>query len=527
MVVFYAAFTQLFRAVDRVRMQLETADPELRPFLAQELRGLRELSEQYMDYWMELEEQILELMETYQLQHDSPVASVATPNPDTDDLSPVAKSASRIEYGFETGMPNSDEVFQLSVDSLDMDAPDYDIAKAVFSWPDEATAKFRRGLAYYDLFMFEPARVALEEVLTQVDSMIVHLYLAAVLAVKGQSAKARVHLQTVFERSNEEAVITAGLEVEAQLLLQDGDIQKACRTYQAITERMPEYLDAWFNLGLCQAKLGNYKKAEEAFTRVMRDEPRDIEACLLLSSVQQYSRSLETAYQTCRFALDLSPGHPGLRLQQSRLLYQMGHIERSLEVALRLADEDLHDQRILAWSVWLLLQTRQSQTAIARLKRFLSLHPNDPAVLLQLGVAYLLCEDTKSAEPVLWAALPSSRDKSMLWLALGKVSASKGAYLEAQKRFLRAVRDTRTPVRRLALYQYALSLQGMERFEEAERYLHAAFVAGPPSAVILSALADNALQLGRTEEAKKRRTQARNLAVTLQGTDNGQKQDDI
>lgn len=527
MAVFQAAFTQLFRAVERIRMQLETADPELRPFLAQELRGLRELSEQYMDYWMELEEQILELVETYQLQQDTPVAASSTPHGDKEVFLQSRQGSSRNHLGFETDTFETDQIDSKSVDPLAMDAADVDIAKAVFSWPEDVTVKFRRGLAYYDLFMFEPARAALEEVLSQVDSMIVRLYLAAVLAVEHRSEVARGHLTRVFAKCDDEAIVTAGLEIEAQLLLQEGDIQKACRTYQVITKRMPMYFDAWFNLGLCQANIGNYKAAEEAFARVVQDEPRDSEACLLLSSVQQYSSSLETAFHTCRSALDVSPGHHRLRLHQSRLLYQMGQVERSLEIALRLADEDLHDQRVLAWSAWLLLETGQSPAAIVRLKRFLSLHPNDPTVLLQLGVAYLLSAEPKSAEPVLWAALPNSRDKSMLWLALGTVSASKGAHLEAQKRFLRAVRDVRTPVRRLALYQYALSLQAMEQFDEAERYLHAAHVAGPPSAVILSALADNASQLGHTEEATKRRVQARSLAVTLRSTENEQKQDDV
>ncbi|WP_169787843.1 tetratricopeptide repeat protein [Alicyclobacillus ferrooxydans] len=500
--MFEPAFAQLFRAVDRVRVQLENASPELRPYLAQELRSLRQLSEQYIDYWMELEEQIIELTETFELQ--VPVEDPAPFKPESS-IEPMwgrAQNAESLSLEYD---PIADE----------QDTSEFDLAQAVFSWPEEATTQFRRGLAYYDLLMFEPARKALEEALKSVDSVIVHLYLGAVLAVEGQAVTARGHLEKVFEGTEDESLVTAALEVDAQLLLQHGDLGQACRSYQVITERMPEYLDAWFNLGLCQARLGNYKAAEQAFSQILVTDPRDIEACLLLSSVQQYSQCPEAAYQTCRFALDQNPSHPGLRLQQSRLLYQLGEHEASLEVALRLSDEDLHDQRVLSWAVWLQLKAGDSDAAIGRLKRFLSLHKNEPTVLLQLGVAHLLAGNPDMAEPILWCALPHSRDKSILWLALGAVSAARHQHLEAQKRFLRAVRDTRAPVRRLALYQYAMSLQALEQFEEADKYLHAAHILGSPNAAILGALADNALQLGRTEEAQKRRIQAQNLtAVT-------------
>lgn len=506
--VFSTAFAHLFRAVDRVRSQLETADPGLRPFLAQELHELRQLSEQYIDKWMELEEQILELMETYQLK-----AGQAHTLPPDADTNPLFMNIYDI-YPEPAGTSEEPP-------SIEAESGDIDLAEAVFSWPEEVTNEFRKGLAYYDLYMFEPARKALEDVLHNTNSAVVHLYLAAVMAAQGKARPAREHLQHVLTGGGDSAITTAGLEIEAQLLLREGKLEEARKLYATITTHMPEYLDAWYNLGLCDAKLGFYAESEDAFAHVLNGDPGDVDACLMLASVQQQNRRLGVAYQTCRYALDKSPSHPGIRLLQSRLLYQMGRVERSLEVALRLADEDVHDQRVLSWTVWLLLKTEQNEPAVLRLKRFLSLHRNHPTVLLQLGVAHLLMDEPSRAEPVLWAALPGARDKSMLWLALGAVSASGGRHQEAQKRFLRATRDTRSAVRRLALYQYAVSLQALGKFEEAEKYLHAAHVCGPPSAAILSALANSAQRLGRTKEAEKRRVQADNLAAVSRQPDIG------
>lgn len=506
--MFNTAFEHLFRAVNRVKSQLETGHPDLRPFLAQELRGLRQLSEQYIDDWMELEEQIIELMDTYELHDEAVFEDVPLKKEDFQPLWTVRRQSVPVRSTHVHFEEDGETI------EAELGTSDINLAEAVFSWSDDATLQFRRGLAYFDLHMFKPAEQALQAVLTDVDSAVVRLYLAAVLALQGDAQGARSQLERVFADADDELMVTAALEIEAQLLLGEGNIRKACELYRVITRRMPEYLDAWFNLGLCEAKQNNYNLAEAAFSHVLYEDPCDIEACLLLSSVQQYNKRLDAAYQTCRLGLHQNPSHPGLRLQMSRLLHQMGHTESSLKVALHLADEDLHNQRVLSFAVWLLLKTGQGQAAVGRLKRYLSLHRNHPTVLLQLGVTHLILEQPEEAEPILWGALPSSPDKSMLWLALGAVSSSKGAYSEAQKRYLRAMRDPRSAVRRLALYQYALSLQAIERFDEAETYLHAAHVSGSPSPAILSALANNAEMLGHTAEAERHKDQAHQLAAT-------------
>ncbi|MBX5437247.1 MAG: hypothetical protein IRZ33_08520, partial [Alicyclobacillaceae bacterium] len=79
--MFDAGFAMLFRAVDRIRTQLETADAEFRQVLAEELVCLQRLNDQYIDHWLALDEQIQELMDTYALAPDgeshSPAGSLS------------------------------------------------------------------------------------------------------------------------------------------------------------------------------------------------------------------------------------------------------------------------------------------------------------------------------------------------------------------------------------------------------------------------------------------------------------------
>lgn len=528
MAMFDASFAQLFRAVERVRLQLESSDRGLQPYLAEELLSLQELGEQIIDQWMTLDEHIRDLMETYQL-HAQPFANSQTTagaavlGPGM----PTADIESRTNW-FEqrTGLPAPPVELELTqwLETSESSVPALPsttgndghaavgLVEAVFSWSDEAVADFRKGLAFFDLLMWDQAGDALQRVLNETDAPFVRLYLSAILAAQGRVAQSRAHLRQVRSQVQDRIVTAAALEVEAHNSLAQGHFTEATHCFESIVKLVPESSDAWYNLGLSRLMAGCLDEAEQALRTVVSADGEDSDAWSLLTQTLYRKGNPVAALEACQRGLSFRPMNTGLLLWKSKLLQSGGELLTSARIAENLADLHPDHPEVITWESWLLLSNEQPTAAISRLKRFLSVKPNHPLALLQLGVAYLLDDSLDRAERVLTGAIPFSPGRSLLWLALGAVQSARHNGPAAQKLSLRAIRDPRKSIRRLALYQYARALQHEAKHHEAQTYLRAAHVLGKPSVAILQALAECAIHLGRPLEAAQRRQQAQALA---------------
>lgn len=508
--MFDAPFDQLFKAVDRVRVQLETATDDLKPYLAQELACLQELGETVIDRWMTLDEHIQDLMDTYGLYNLTVHSSTHTPI--------EVQMASRTARHSDSPHPSetkTDTHVHHNLHQEDDLQTDMNLAQAVFSWSDQAVVQFRRGLAFYDLLMWDEAISALSQVLTLNPSPVVRLYVAAALAAKGQVYDALAHVREVLRETNDGQLIAAAYEIEAQVWLTEGRIERAAECFEAVTNLTPSSSDAWFNLSLARMKQNELDRACQALYMTVKQSPRDIEAHQLLVSATRAGQGPKAALKVCLEGLNFAPSDKGLRLWKSKLLFELGNAETSKAIADRLADQYPEDSSVTAWSAWISVSEGKTDEAVGLLKKHLTLHRCDGRALLQLGMTYLLAGASKDAEAVLWAALPLSSESALIWLGLSAISFEQKDYASAQKRAIRAIHDERPAIRRLALYQYGRALQGDNRHQEAETYLRAAHLLGQPSAAILDALAESADCLGRPDEAMKRRSQAQHLMLDL------------
>ncbi|MCL6637307.1 MAG: tetratricopeptide repeat protein [Alicyclobacillus sp.] len=511
--MFDTAFAMLFRAVDRIRRQLETADAELRPYLGEELRCLQQLGEQVIDRWMALDEQITELLHSYHLdQPDSaqpPLQLAAHPA-----AMPVsgleAAPDSRTAQIWEGKAPTATVPLPAPplTSSGSSSVPWTDLA---FDFSHPVAVAFRRGLGYFDLHLFSDAAQALEQVMAAAEAPLARLYLAACYAADGRPSDALAVLQPLQAIAGDPLLTCAVKEVEAHACLQLGRTDAAVRALTQITTTLPKYPDAWFNLGLCCAKQGAYDTAETYVARAWALDPRDDEAASVLVTLQLWRGDPQTAAETCRAALQRWPRHRRLLLLHAHVLRALGHLEQSRTVCRQVTRLYPHDAE--AWSLWawLALQADRPHEAVAALKKRLALVRQDDAALVQLGIAMLFCGDHARAERVLTHCLAHYPNKSLIWIALGKISFDRGHREQAHVRFLRASKDARRPVRRLALYYYGLALLDAGEAAAAERYLKAAAAAGPPNQAILTALARTAERLGRPLEAEKLYRRARDL----------------
>ncbi|MCL6453800.1 MAG: tetratricopeptide repeat protein [Alicyclobacillus sp.] len=504
--MFEASFAQLFRAVERVRLQLQTADDGLRPYLAQELLCLQAFGEQVIDQWMTLDEHIQDLFETYDLgaalsSDSSPAVSQLVFDP----------PQTRAPYPTQASAPSS----HLEPSPDFANPPDAWVSsglmQAVFDWPDQTAAQFRRGLAYFDLLMLDEAKQALTAALEHSDALIIRLFLAAVLAARGEGDEARKHLRFVRVGETDPTITAAVWEIEAQVFLQEERYREAAERFAAITSHLPDHADAWFNLALARILTGRLDDAAAALSALLRRQPADREGWVLFTQVYVRQGAMEQALAVCEAGLNRFPADPDLLLWKSKLAHAAGAVEQSEQIARALADQYPFDAAAVTWCAWLLLARRSHAEATALLKRLLSVSRNHPLALMELGVTHLLAGELEAAERILRVCVRVHTDTALAWLALSALHLARRDASAALRSSRRASRDPRRAVRRLALYQSARALLELSRMAEAESLLRAAHLLGPPDAGILEALADCAEHLGRPEEAVRRRAQARHL----------------
>ncbi|MDQ0188571.1 tetratricopeptide repeat protein [Alicyclobacillus cycloheptanicus] len=519
--MFDTAFATLFKAVDRIRLQLESAAPELRMYLAEELLELRQLGDQYMDHWLALDEQILELLETYDIQ------------PVEDSLTLTFSAEDNLGLGSTNPLPawlGTDRAAAPDVSFAAQAAPDVDASDDDVLWhlqpPGEAAdwgdfafldlhrvnAAFRRGMGYFDLLLFKEAAASLSEVVQSVKNPVAQIYLAAALAAQGEADEALRHLDSVRAHSSDPLFWCAANEVEAQLRVQRGELDAAIHCLEDSCERMPDYQDVWYNLGICLSKKSAWQAAAAALEQAWRLDPDDIDAATLLGFCQLQEGDVDEAARTCQALLRRYPRHPRVRFLQSRVFLAQGRPSRAVQLCRQLVD--LYPEMDGPWDLltWTLLHQGQPEEAIPVLKKRLSLMPGSHSAMLQLGVAHLLCASYERAEQAFLQCLPKSENKSLLWIALGRVSAAQRDAAKAHRRFLRALRDPRKEVKQLSLYYMGVTLYEANRLQEAQKYLRAALVLGPPNSAVLIALGRIADRMGRHVEANQLFTRAANVS---------------
>lgn len=497
--MFDSSFAMLFRAVDRIRVQLGTADADFRRVLAEELFCLQRLGEQYIDHWMALDEQIEELLATYELAPASemaqPLVQAAVP-PRVSTQLPVARLAPP-SSGPDTkpnavGDPNPVPIYP--GDEFEWFTPQPD---------DAALCSFRKGMGYYDLLMFDDAAVAFEETVKTSPNPVARLYLAAAHAARGRTAMALAETQMVRNELSHPILLCAANEIEAQAFLSDGQLDQAILRLKEIIELEPDYQDVWYNLGICFAHQGDWAAAAMALARSLVTNPDDIDAVSALVHVHVKRRDGRTALETLMPTLAHHPRHVRLLYAHMQVLRCLGDSRAAMRVGRQILE--LAPDFDGAWSslAWLLMESGSVSEGLALLKKQLTLRPQSVSASIQLGIGLMMAGDFVPSERVLTRVLPSAPDKSPIWLALGRVSAGLGHRQQASTRYLRAMRDPRKPVKRLALYYYGLLMYDDKRYLESEKYLRAASILGAPNSAMLTALGQVASKLGRTHEAKK------------------------
>lgn len=486
--MFSTQFAVLFKAVERIRQQLKTADDGLRSHLTDELLSLRNLNNRYIDSWMKLDEEIQELLEEAQLERRPPTLSRGNQGPSVN----PAKSRA----GFPASSPAAGEFVQHNKDDLST------WLNLAFENEDLLEVSLRKGIGYFDLLMFDQASDFLNDYLKHADHPIARLFLGATYLAKREVYRAQRELHRVRELTNDPLLICATNELDAHMFAQRGQFDEAIVLLTQVAQLMPNYPDVWYNLGLSFSLTGRYAKSIQALYRSLQLDPANEDSSHLLALVLLKAGDVRGSKDTIDLALQYHPRNPDLLMLKSELAWMEQHYDEGVEACRKVLQVNPRHPTVRSVLAKGLIQQGKLSEAIGVLKMQLTMDPKHPSATVQLGVAYLLAGYYERSEQCILTSMVPYSNKGFLWLVLGRISARRGDAQQSYHRYLRAMRDGHKPVKRLALYLYGLTLFEEGRFAESDKYLKAAQVLGQPNAAITILLAKSAEARGNMKEAR-------------------------
>jgi len=170
----------------------------------------------------------------------------------------------------------------------------------------------------------------------------------------------------------------------------------------------------------------------DAYGERYRANPKDVDAALA------YGQALRSTGQRAQAAAVLeqaSLAHPGnkpLLAAYGRALADNGNFQQAFDVLSRAHSPDNPDWRILSVQGTVLDQLGRHDEARRYYASALNIVPDEPSVLSNLGLSYVLSKDLPKAEEALRRAYASTRADARVRQNLGLVVGLQGRFAEAE-----------------------------------------------------------------------------------------------
>ncbi|WP_067618489.1 tetratricopeptide repeat protein [Alicyclobacillus acidiphilus] len=455
----YVELAAIAEAVQALRSKLPTADETLREKLSDTLLTLRELANKTLDAWMSVDEAI---EETYALLESPSVAKDAMPSETPSD------NGTMVESGDALDSPYAEGLFDLSA---------------------KYECQLRKGLAYYDLRMFDHAAKTLSDAIDEADcsgdSLGAMIYVALSQLHAGHLDEAKQTLATVEAAvdADDEIVLQALLEVRTFLHASERDWQNAIHTLYNLLDFDSDRGEVWFNLGVCHIHLGEFAAAERCFAQ-SHARTDDEEALLWRALALVWAGNGRAAKTIAEIIPPTASTVKCIRLRVMLLLAVGLH-----QHALMQAREYQRHQDNLALGLYLealcCVVMGSSARASVLCKRALTIAPDDLPLTALLGCCLYLIGDYDRSEGVLANLanqLPSV--PGMVSLLLGRLAIRSHDTHLAMKHLHAAAKSSQTSIRRLAALYQAVVYERRAESEDLVASLQRAVQLGVPADVL-------------------------------------------
>lgn len=174
-------------------------------------------------------------------------------------------------------------------------------------------------------------------------------------------------------------------EVYGNFLQVSGDLSGATREWQRTTELMPHDFLPWFQVGVLQARQGQYAAAEDNLRAALRRRPGLVEGWMELGRCQAAAGHWADALDAFDHALHLRPQDPALHANQARVLAELGRKSEAMTAYAKAIElyPAYWDARVALGD--LLAQAGQIPAAITQYEAAAQSRPNHAGTHLALG----------------------------------------------------------------------------------------------------------------------------------------------
>jgi tetratricopeptide (TPR) repeat protein len=261
-------------------------------------------------------------------------------------------------------------------------------------------------------------------------------HMIEVLMHQGQRARA-AEINNDILKANPKDNDARGLQ--ATLLLDKGDIQKALAELQSVVTSAPDNFVAHHNLGRAHLARGEFEQARQQFMESIRLRPDYLPARLELARLQATRGDYEAALKSTNEVLQWDRGNQAARLIQSAALMGLKKYGESRELlrAMLKADPNFTDA-LFQMGVVNMAESKYAD-AVEAFRKDYSLEPTNPRGLMGVVEVYLAENKEDLAVQTLQAEIQKNPSRTDYRTALGNTAVRTGKYDLALAEFQRVV----------------------------------------------------------------------------------------
>jgi tetratricopeptide (TPR) repeat protein len=255
--------------------------------------------------------------------------------------------------------------------------------------------------------------------------------------------------------------------------VKEGDDRQATRQFSKVLALLPDYADAWFNLGACYYRLGEYHEAIPFFYHALSLNEDDWEAMYYLSDCYRHYQEWGSV-SFWRLASYEKIKHPRILESIAHDYEEMGQTEIAIEWYRRLLANDpkypgaYHG---MAWNLW---ATNRRDQAFLWLKKGLSLFPNHPDLLFAYVWMSIGQGNLKEAESAM-KRLPQPMANQLRWLTVrSRMMIHAGDFEQATVMADQLIAQEKRTLQAMGHYQKGRVLLELGRLNEAIRHFQEA-----------------------------------------------------
>jgi Flp pilus assembly protein TadD len=177
---------------------------------------------------------------------------------------------------------------------------------------------------------------------------------------------------------------------------------------------------------------GDQRRSVDALGERYRANPKDADAALAYGQALRATGQRAQAVAVLEQATIAHPGNRALLAGFGRALADNGNFQQAFDVLSRAHSPDNPDWRILSVQGASLDQLGRHDEARRYYDSALKIAPDEPSVLSNLGLSYVLSRDLPKAEETLRRAYASGRADARVRQNLGLVVGLQGRFAEAE-----------------------------------------------------------------------------------------------